>query len=47
MTNADLYAEKLELFKQKETPEVVLLIADAPELTKIIVAWKPRSRKPW
>ena len=39
MTNADLYAEKLELFKQKETPEVVLLIADAPELTKIIVAW--------
>ena len=39
MTNAELYAEKLEVLKQEETPEVVLLIADEPDLTKIIVAW--------
>lgn len=35
----DLYAEKLNWFKQNEKPEVVLLLNDSPELTKIIVAW--------
>ena len=35
----DLYAEKLAYFKEKERPEVVLLIADEPQLIKIVVAW--------
>ncbi|MBN1161920.1 MAG: hypothetical protein JXA17_08235 [Dehalococcoidales bacterium] len=35
----DIYAEKLAYFKQNEKPEVVLLIADNPELIKIIIAW--------
>jgi hypothetical protein len=33
------FMEKLDYFKQNEKPEVVLLIAENPELTKIIVAW--------
>ena len=35
----DLYAEKLAWFKQNERPEVVLVVADNPELIKIVVAW--------
>jgi hypothetical protein len=35
----DFYAQKLAWFKQNENPEVVLLVADDPEFTKIIVAW--------
>jgi len=35
----DLYTEKLNWFKQKEKPEVVLLLADNPDLIKIVVAW--------
>lgn len=35
----DLFTEKLAWFKQNEKPEAVLLIADNPELIKIIVAW--------
>ena len=35
----NLYAEKLAWFKRNEKPEVVRLVADDPELTKIIVAW--------
>ena len=35
----DLFAEHLQRFKEKENPEAVLLVADDPELTKIIVAW--------
>lgn len=35
----DIYAEKLAWFKQNERPEVVLLVADNPELTRIVVAW--------
>ena len=35
----DIYAEKLAWFKQNEKPEAVLLIADNPELIKIVVAW--------
>ena len=34
-----IFAEKLAYFKQNEKPEVVLLVADNPELTKIIIAW--------
>jgi hypothetical protein len=37
--NKDLYTEKLAYFKQNEKPEVVLLIADNPELIKIIITW--------
>ncbi len=35
----DVFAQKLDWFKQNERPEVVLLVADNPELIKIIVAW--------
>jgi hypothetical protein len=34
-----LFSEKLTHFKQNERPEVVLLVADNPDLTKIIIAW--------
>lgn len=37
--NEDLYAEKLAWFKQNEKPEVVLVVADNPELIRIVVAW--------
>jgi hypothetical protein len=35
----DLYTEKLNWFKQNEKPEAVLLVADNPDLVKIVVAW--------
>ena len=35
----DIYTEKLTWFKQSERPEVVLLLADNPDLIKIVVAW--------
>jgi len=35
----DLFTEKLAWFKQNERPEVVLVVADNPELIKIVVAW--------
>jgi hypothetical protein len=35
----DLYSDKLNWFKQNERPEVVLLLADNPDLVKIVVAW--------
>jgi hypothetical protein len=34
-----VFAEKLAYFKKNEKPEIVLLIADNPELIKIIVTW--------
>ena len=34
-----IYAEHLAHFKENEKPEVVLLIADDLDLTKIVVAW--------
>lgn len=37
--NNNLYTEKLAWFKQNERPEVVLVVADNPELIKIVVAW--------
>ncbi len=39
MLSNDLYEEKLNLFKENEKPEVVLLIADDTERIKIVVAW--------
>jgi hypothetical protein len=35
----DFFIEKLHWFKQNEKPEVVLVIADNPELIKIIIGW--------
>jgi hypothetical protein len=35
----DVYTEKLAWFKQNEKPEALLLVADNPELIKIVVAW--------
>ena len=37
--NNKLYTEKLAWFKQNERPEVLLVVADNPELIKIVVAW--------
>jgi len=37
--NRDVYAEKLNWFKENERPEAVLRIADEPELIKIVIAW--------
>ena len=35
----DLYFNKLAWFKQNEKPEVVLLVTDDMERTKLIIAW--------
>ena len=35
----DLFKEKLKAFKEKEKPEAVLILADNPDLIKIVVAW--------
>ena len=39
MNNVDLYTEKLTWFRQNEKPEAVLVVADNPDLIKIVVAW--------
>jgi hypothetical protein len=41
----DLYTEKLNRFKQNERPEVVLLLAENPDLVKIVVAWTSLDTK--
>lgn len=35
----DIFAQKLEWFKENEKPEVVLCVADDSGLIKIIIAW--------
>ena len=35
----NLWVEKLAWFKHNEKPEVVLVMADTPELIKIVIAW--------
>lgn len=35
----NLFIEKINWFKQNEQPETVLMVADNPELIKIIIAW--------
>ena len=35
----NLFNEKLNLFKQNEKPEAVLIIANNPELIRISIAW--------
>ncbi len=44
--NEDLHAQKLDPFKQNERPEAVLLVADDPEFTKIVVAWTSLDVRP-
>ena len=34
-----LFVEKLAWFKQNEKPEVVLIVAENPDLIKIVIAW--------
>lgn len=42
----DIFAERLRPFKQSESPEAVLLIADDPELMKVVVAWTSLDVRP-
>jgi len=35
----DLYAERLAWFKQNERPEAVLVIAEKPDLIRVVLAW--------
>jgi len=35
----ELFDQKLQWFKQNEQPEVVLFIADRPDLAKIVITW--------
>ncbi len=44
--NEDLHAQKLAWFKQNDNPESVLVIADDPELIKIVVAWTSLDVQP-
>jgi hypothetical protein len=44
--NETLYTEKLNLFKQNEKPEAVLIVADNPDFIRIIVAWSNLEVKP-
>jgi hypothetical protein len=41
-----LFTKKLAFFKQNQKPEVVLLVADNPELIKILIAWTNITIKP-
>jgi hypothetical protein len=40
------FSELVHHFKQNEAPEVVLLIADDPALTKIVIAWSNLDMRP-
>jgi hypothetical protein len=42
----DLFTERLRQLKRNENPEAVLLVADDPEFTKIIVAWTSLDVRP-
>ena len=50
MSRALEFSRQLQLFKNEEKPEAVLLIADSPLLIKLVVAWMnmcvSRSRRP-
>ncbi|MGD9118964.1 MAG: hypothetical protein PVJ08_09600 [Dehalococcoidia bacterium] len=41
----NLYTEKLNWFKQNEKPEVVLLLAENPDLVKIVITWTSLKTK--
>ena len=41
-----IFMEKLDLFKQNEKPEAVLVVADNPDLIKIVIAWTNLDVKP-
>lgn len=42
----DHFSELLRHFKKNEAPEAVLLVADDPTLTKIVVAWNNLDVRP-
>ncbi len=42
----DVYAQKLAWLKRNERPEAVLVVADDPECTKIVVAWTSLDVRP-
>jgi len=42
----DHFSELMCHFKQNEAPEAVLLVADDPTLTKIVVAWNKLDVRP-
>jgi hypothetical protein len=42
----NLFREQLRRFRQNENPERVLVIADDPELVKIVVAWTSLDVQP-
>ncbi len=46
MMSENLFTEKLAWFKQNEKPEAVLMIANNPELIRIIIAWSNLEVKP-
>jgi len=46
IADADTFAQCLARFKQNEAPEAVLLVADDPTFTKIIVAWNKLDVRP-
>jgi hypothetical protein len=41
-----LFTVRLRSFKERENPEAVLVVADDPELTKIVVAWTSLDVRP-
>jgi hypothetical protein len=43
---SDPFSETIQHFKQSEAPEAVLLVADDPTLTKIVVAWNNLDVRP-
>ena len=46
MSHDVAYAQKLAEFKSAEKPEVVLLLADDPDLVRIMVAWMNAAASP-
>jgi len=42
----DRYAQKLAWLKRNEKPEAVLVVADDPGFTKIVVAWTSLDVRP-
>ena len=46
MTRANAFDEKLAEFKADEKPEVVLLVADNPDLIRLCVAWTNTAVRP-
>lgn len=41
-----LFTVRLRRFKERENPEAVLVVADDPEFTKIVIAWTSLDVRP-